>query len=688
MSSLPSELLQWMTVNASLTVLLVLPALPTVWFYFRYRSWPELVLGAVVLGCSSQAVLGLMWSHLVGQHPSWEVLLFFASWILLSIWWIAGSRSRLGKPQPFPSHHTNRLLFAILAAAFVLRSLHPLETAALGQSDAYAHLQFLRSIVLQGKLDNVVYPPGYHWILALPVIVFQIDPYIVARFAGAFFGTVLVLAVYVLLSRLFGNRTALFGSFCAGCFPGMILLMKTGVGAYANQLGLFFVPCLFLYYTYIVNDDPYPRETALFASAVLGIAASVPIMLLHVLMVILVERVTAPALETKAWFRKSLLVALICLSGIAVIFFHIGQAGEGQKRKTASVFLEHSPTVEKNTAKLLDVVDNLSSDEKKVPDDRLKLLLNHPYVRMIIDYFSFKRMGFENFLINLMAATLLCLFLGSLGYGFRIADTGYVMVGLWGVLTCIQAGTGFLQFSAYQREGWSLLIATCAVSGILAGKLFEPVRRFQWAPYLVGILCIGFSAWSFVHPPGHPPAIGNDAEDRIVQTAREIGALYAPFEKPCPADREEALCQIVERLDPHLPLTLVSRHMTGWSGQGEILPNVLPVGSRVKSMTVMGYDETIAIHPNRQYLFLIDRRGKWNRAIAGSAFYMVSPIIAEQTIRKQRTLFGINGKIRKFIRELDKSEWKVYEMRLSDHLEGVLLRPLKKHSSKDHSRNG
>ena len=41
------------------------------------------------------------------------------------------------------------------------------------------------------------------------------------------------------------------------------------------------------------------------------------------------------------------------------------------------------------------------------------------------------------------------------------------VMSIWGVLTAVQSFTGFLQFSAYQREGWSLLIITACLSGMV-----------------------------------------------------------------------------------------------------------------------------------------------------------------------------------------------------------------------------
>ena len=210
---------QWGSVTLALSVLLILPAVPISNILAHQRNWPEVTLGAIVLCFGSQSILGMVWSGVVGHSSLLEISVFCLIWGPLFFYggfvWLF--RFRPVAKSPASASHV--YIIGILAAAFLIRSIHPLQTLALGQSDAYAHLNFLRDIVEQGRLNVPVYPPGYHWLLALPVLIFNIDPYQIARFAGAFFGTALVLAIYVLLYRRFNRRAALFGSFCAGCIP-------------------------------------------------------------------------------------------------------------------------------------------------------------------------------------------------------------------------------------------------------------------------------------------------------------------------------------------------------------------------------------------------------------------------------------------------------------------------------------
>ena len=187
-------------VTGSLSILVVVPFLAVAFCLYRDDHWPKIILAAIVLGCGLQAVLGVLWSHLIGGKPLLEVSVFAVFCLALN-GLIVGRRRIASDKAKTPDGKGHLALTLILGVAFVLRVLHPLQVAYLGQSDAYTHLNYIHNIVDQGFLLNPSYPPGYHWILALPTLVFSVDPYLIARYGGAFFGTVMVLGVYVLLNQ-------------------------------------------------------------------------------------------------------------------------------------------------------------------------------------------------------------------------------------------------------------------------------------------------------------------------------------------------------------------------------------------------------------------------------------------------------------------------------------------------------
>ena len=241
-----SELLHLGAVASSLLLFIVLPFVPITFLLFRGKQWPKILLSATVLGGSLQASIGMVWSHVSEGKPLAELGVFASAWMILlgyTIWRNARRTALIWDLDESPFHAA---LIITLVVGFIIRIIHPLDVAYLGQSDAYTHLNYIRNIIDFGLLSNPVYPSGYHWIMAIPSLIFSIDPYQTARFGGAFWGISMVLGIYVLMEKCVSRRAALFASFCAAAFPGMNLLMKTGVGVFANQFGLMLLPAIFV----------------------------------------------------------------------------------------------------------------------------------------------------------------------------------------------------------------------------------------------------------------------------------------------------------------------------------------------------------------------------------------------------------------------------------------------------------
>ena len=252
-------------------------------------------------------MLGMLWSHLVYSRPLLEVGVLLLVWLGLLYWswkrWAVSLQEECTS-KPFATGH-HAALILILCIGFLLRIIHPVDVAYLGQSDAYTHLNYIHSIVNSGCLSNPSYPSGFHWIMALPELVFSVDPYHVARYGGAFFGIGLILGIYVLLDSCIGRRSALFGSFFAAAFPGMMLLIKTGVGVFANQFGLMLLPALFsfiwLFWTRKKGAGHYKIPLTI---GLCGMAAAVPMMLLHVFLIYGCERLSGAAAKPSGMAEK------------------------------------------------------------------------------------------------------------------------------------------------------------------------------------------------------------------------------------------------------------------------------------------------------------------------------------------------------------------------------------------------
>ena len=328
-----AELLHLGGVFSALLLLLTVPFLPISYLLFRDQQWPKILFSSMVMGCSLQASIGTVWSHLrIQLPPATQIAVLAIAWLLLLAlsFWRAGKRHIVVCTIDDEAIHPG--LIAVLLLGFVVRAIHPLEVAYLGQSDAYTHLNYVRNIVDLGILNNPVYPAGYHWILALPSLIFSVDPYYTARFAGALFGTGLILGIYVFLEQCIDRRTALFGSFCAAAFPGMVLLMKTGVGSFANQFGLMLLPAVFMSYVLSVSArSSTSNDRLLLAISVLGLAAAVPMMLLHVLWIVGLERLVMLIRNRRKWLGTTSGTVLLLLPAMFLFSFHISQLGGGQR---------------------------------------------------------------------------------------------------------------------------------------------------------------------------------------------------------------------------------------------------------------------------------------------------------------------------------------------------------------------
>ncbi len=655
------DLIQCLIVNGSLALLLLCPFLAAARILTRNKPWQETVLLAMVLGCSVQAAMGLLWTHLLRGHPGSEPFVYFLFCVVLSLFLFVFRGDRAGWKKNDGCRSSHAVLLLILMAAFVVRSIHPLQTFALGQSDAYTHLHYLNYIVQQGFLANGVYPSGYHWILALPVLLLHLDPYTVARFGGAFLGTGMVLGVYVFLNRLFERRAAIVGSLFAACFPGMMLLMKTGVGTFANQFGIFLIPCLLYGYTSAIGKEKNGEGRALLLAASLGIAASVPMMFIHILIIFSVERFFALFQNREQWLRQTSKGLGLCLPAILLIIFHFSQAGAGQRFQTAQILTDYGERDKVVTAAIISKVDAAGSRFSDTGKRIVQQITRSPYFTLLVDFFSMKRVGYGNVKMDGMALCLLAMFVFCIGLGIYRQNTGLLILGIWGGLTSVQAATGFLQFSSYQREGWSLLVAVCCLVGVAGSFILQDVWKYFFMQAVLLLFACFCFFWSVVHPPAHP-ALQSSAEDLLIRTVRYLDSCHG---KQPPEFHE--LCSL---LDPALPVILVSRKFVGWSNQGELIPNVLPAGSNMQTLLVNGRQgaDSLQFDANNQYVVLLDKEQKQNAAELFSAFAMVSPELVKGVLLQQKFMYRANGFILSYLKTLDTKRWKVREVALSNTL--------------------
>lgn len=678
---MPADFIPLITVSGSFMVLYLVLWLPCTRLLWPQGAWPGRVLGAILLGCSLQAISGVLWTRLVGGTPLGEVICYGVLWCVLTLisFLVKQPATSIGtRLQSQRVQNSTWWLLLILVAAFVLRSIHPLDVSYLGQSDAYTHLNYLHNIVNQGKLVNPSYPPGFHWILALPVFVFSMDPYWIARFGGAFFGTGLVLSIYLFLNRLFGRRAALLGSYCAACFPLMTLLMKTGVGVFANQFGLFLLPAIFLLYGEFVSSEHRLMTKAFFVLLLSALVATVPMMLLQVLLVIGAERLVAlfTRIKRKRWLRETMILCLCVLPAAVLLLMQVGHLGPGQRKETVNILMQGgdkasgSSQVQKAGVKSVEKQKN-----SPVPNDLEKLPPYQPYIHLIKDYLSIKRLGFGTLPLDTVAIAIALLCTALLLYGLIAGKVGSLILGTWGTIAIIQSATGLMQFTAYQRSGWSLLIVVCCLSGVVSAGLYDAMGRRLWVKYLAIIIMVCCFGYSWLHPPVHP-AFASRAEDDIVKISRFFGQNKEIRLQRCSTEKSLP-CKLNQALVEAMPLSIVSRSFIGWGNQGQLVANVLPAGSAVTSETARSKSGEELFKPGKQYIVLVDQNRGASPQQGVTTFSLVAPGQVAATMQNFKRLRKGNKVLLNRLDLLDRKQWNVSRWQHSQALDLYYVKPKK-----------
>ena len=647
---------------------LIVPTLRTALWLSEEQSWPNILLLALVLGLTSQGILGFIWNHFLLAGIYLEITLYLLIWLIITVI-VSLSQGRQPFSRKISMNREDLFLIGLLILAVAVRSIHPLQHMALGQSDAYSHLQFLRNILDSGFVHNVMYPPGYHWILALPTAAFHLDPYLVARYGGAFFGAGLVLAVYVLVRSVSGNPAAMFAAFLVSCFPGLNLLLKTGVGAFANQLGLFFIPVVLYFYkkTEERKIQESPTTYALLALSLMGLSISVPMMLLHVLLILFIVRLSQLIKRRDKWFLQTGIIALSILPALILLSLHLLHAGPVHQQKTMEVItagasMNSAPSSQGETSGVINQLPNTSM--------QLKTAFNHPAMILLFDFLSGKRWGIGHFAASIIGILILISSCISILWGLMGSKMGWVVLGFWGGLASLQTLTGFLQFSGYQREGWSLMIAAACLSGIISGFIYLWGKRWVIFRAAVVVAVLLSITVSFVYPPAHELR-ASCAEDEVIKVARDISYHYADSCYWSITDKQIGNVPIyLSTFSFQLPLTIMTRKITGWndSNQGELVPSVIHSSKRIRVKTISFEVAGKDIFENgHQYLVLIDK--KTEACNQSKVFFsMIDPRQVKSHINNLEAYYKINESIGSYLHTLNTDNWKIKESVINQSL--------------------
>ena len=439
----------------------------------KWRDAGEWLFAAFVAGVSSAALLGRICNGR-GLGVGMVQGIWLAAWVGGGVWARRRSAERT-KPA------MDAILTASLLLALGVRLIDPLQTWALGQSDAYSHLGFMMDVLGRGRVANPDYPPAYAWTMAFPARLFPGHPYWMARFGGAFFGAGLALGVHALAARLKGRAAGLAAAaLVAGC-PVFFLLQKTGVGSFANQLGLALIPAALWAFV--------ARRFGWLALALAALAVSVPMMALHVVILL--------GLWTLAEIRNRRMLA-----GLALL---LATAGFG----VLALAMTIPPARGMVIASMLTGDYSLAREAGAGWGDVFRALAS--------DYFEVKRIGYGSWALNAAALASASLFAGALAGGIWKKDAAWRQVGLWGLLTGVNLHLGFLQFTDYQREGWSFLLALACWSGMAFGRIWRWRADRAWRAGCGAAMAILAMA-GLAFPPSHAILAGPGESDLVRET--------------------------------------------------------------------------------------------------------------------------------------------------------------------------
>ena len=605
------------------------------------EAWPVRVGVAVLAGTTSQAILGFLWGWWIRQPARWEGLIYLGLWMAVAMVVCRTSGTvKNGMEETTTRFETIGFVIA-MTIGMAIRLIHPLRNWALGQSDAYSHLAMFRDVVEQGTLGNVAYPPGYAWIMALPAALFNVDPYFVARFGGAFFGVALLVAVGALLfDGCRDRRAGLAGAFLVASFPGLALLQKTGVGAFANQAGLFFLPMIFFGVLLAFQNGRRVLGVAVLIGSLAGLLATVPMMLIHVGLILFLFWLGMGRKECASawpWIRR------LTWAGIVLLMAGLTLAVQVASHRLAV------------TAVMLTTADETVAAHVKPGElDGLTAL-----GWLARDFISIKHVGMGNGWVDGVLAILLGLFVALTLVGMKNRKWGWGLVGVWGGLAAVQTATGFLQFTAYQREGWSLLLAMGCLGGLVVSWLWAAWPRLRWGMVLGMLLFAGISLW---RPPTHVLTTST-AEETLVRMARMLQS-YPNLSPNEDAAVEKLRRFVLANADVGRTLAIMNRPFL----QELMLPSVCGANEHLRfSDQHIWRTHAEWMSSFSQVLVLVDHFNEQDpasRGIAGDA---------QNFAGKERRSYEVNSVFEAHIQQLPTNEWQTVHCEVTPQLRVFLV---------------
>jgi hypothetical protein len=492
---------------------------------------------------------------------------------------------------------------------------------------------------------------------------FHLDAYLAARYGGAFFGMLMVATLY-LLGRRHSPSAGLIAASLAAVCPLLYPLIKTGMGAFANQLGLYLLPLALLVYL----DRGNYGIPVVFTVLLLGLTVSVPLFVFTLALILLIHRLTCfPFQETHRrhavtgvsiitpgnWVRQTLLLLLPFFLAVALSCYHFLSPGKLHLTTTSTL------------------VTGIETPRRAA----LKTgLAQHPILtrlktniagKLMIDLLTIKHRGFGNAVINIAALILAGLFSVILLAGFRNHQTAASddgngaflrLAGGWGLLNTVQVSTGLLEFSLYQRGGWLLLESVALAGGILSAIILSQARAGKALRSMMFSGMAIMTVLAFRFPPRHR-FITSGAENELTNVLRELSCaritardIKGPlsFERHKPSD-------LILRASMTPNLVIFTRRYTGFNADQGNLADVIP--EPTAHITQIPVEKTTHLTPpTGNFLCLIDRfsglpeMGLLNR---------ISPELPKSLSQFQPMLYAPNEVILSFLKTLPPELWRI-----------------------------
>ncbi len=503
------------------------------------------------------------------------------------------------------------LLPCILLLALAVRLPGVLGEPALGQTDAYAHLQFLRDMAEQGRLRHANYPPGFYLLAALPLRLTGLDPYHAARFGGLCFGLGLVLAAWRLMRSLDGEASARWTAFLLAGFPGLYLLHKTSLGLYPMQLGLMLLPLLLLAWWRSLAGAR--AAMAGFALCALALAMSTPMLLLDVLPFFAghaLWRMARGRLPRAAMIPLAL-AAVAMASGVALLF---ARGGADALRATAGILARRDYSTTPPVRVLLDCLGVYARPKRLPPGP--------PAIAAL--------------------AWLAGAAIAGVGLGLRRRHPPLAWLAAWTFFAWAQTVFACFQFPGYFRAGWPFLIGLGLLGGAGMVHLLPHLPQFLQRACRILLLAAPLAnLWLY---PRHHPHL-SPCESDLVRFARE------QLRVPPPPDTR-----------------IWSRAWNTFPGhQGDPL-HALWEGSGIPFATLKAEEAaTLAFDPALAHVLILDDRPA--APLAFGVMQWVDPALVRAHRRNIDRALAVSALLRQRGEDLDPALWRVETERLPGGLE-------------------